>query len=100
MLDLPAPARTRAVAIAGALSVAAAVWFTITFVVCVAGRATFPFDLAWMESGMEAMVARLRAGESMYAAPSLAYVPFLYPPLYYVVVHAAERAAPVLAGLP
>jgi len=100
MLNLPAPIRTRVVALAGAVSVAAAVWFTITFVVCVAGRAIFPFDLAWMESGMEAMVARLRGGESMYIEPSLTYVPFLYPPLYFVVVHAVERAVPGLLGLP
>src|SRR5450631_2699617 len=100
MLNLPAPIRTRVVALAGAVSVAAAVWFTITFVVCVAARAIFPFDLAWMESGMEAMVARLRGGESMYIEPSLTYVPFLYPPLYFVVVHAVERAVPGLLGLP
>jgi hypothetical protein len=100
MLDLPAPTRRRAVAIAGAVAVVAAIWFTTTFVICAALRATFPFDLAWMESGMEAMVARLRAGESMYVEPSLAYVPFLYPPLYYVAVHGLERAIPSLIGLP
>jgi hypothetical protein len=100
MPDLSPPARTRAVAIASAVSVAAAIWFTVVFVVCIAVRATFPFDLAWMESGMEAMVARLRAGQSMYVEPSLAYVPFLYPPLYYVAAHALERAAPGLVGLP
>jgi hypothetical protein len=100
MLDPSPTTRMRVVAIAGAVSAAAAVWFTVAFVVCAAVRATFPFDLAWMESGMEAMVARLRAGQSMYVEPSLAYVPFLYPPLYYVATHALERVAPALVGLP
>jgi hypothetical protein len=100
MPDFWATVRTRAVALAVPISLVAAVWFTTMFVVCASVRATFPFDLAWMESGMEAMVARLRDGQSMYVEPSLAYVPFLYPPLYYVAVHAVERVAPALLGLP
>ncbi len=76
-----------------------AVLYAASFLVCVAARLTFGFELSWMESGMQAMTARLDAHQSMYAAPSPSYVPFVYPPLYYVVAHAIERVAPALAGV-
>jgi hypothetical protein len=72
--------------------------YAATFLACVAIRLTFGFELSWMESGMQAMTARLDAQQSMYAAPSPSYVPFIYPPLYYVVAHVIGRAAPALAG--
>ena len=48
-------------------------------------RLVYPFELEWMEGGMVVHVARLLAGEPVYAAPSLSFVPFGYPPLYYYV---------------
>jgi hypothetical protein len=68
------------------------------FIACVAVRLPFDFELAWMESGMQAMTDRLAAHQSIYAAPSPAYVPFLYPPLYYLAAHALATVAPRLAG--
>ena len=61
--------------------------------ICVAARLTFGFELSWMESGMQAMTDRLAAHQPIYAAPSPSYVPFIYPPLYYVVAHAVDRFA-------
>ncbi len=85
------------VTVTTAVTVLAAL-YAASFLVCAAIRLTFGFELSWMESGMQAMTARLDAHQSMYAAPSPSYVPFIYPPLYYVVAHALGRAAPALAG--
>ena len=85
------------VTVTTAVTVLAAL-YAASFLVCVAIRLTFGFELSWMESGMQAMTARLDAHQSMYAAPSPSYVPFIYPPLYYIVAHALGRAAPALAG--
>jgi hypothetical protein len=46
-------------------------------------RLRYPFDLEWIEGGMVDQVQRLIHGQNMYVAPSLSYVPFLYPPLYF-----------------
>jgi hypothetical protein len=55
-------------------------------------RVAYPFELEWNEGSQVAHVARVLRGEPLYVAPSLAFVPQLYTPLYYWV------AAP-LAGL-
>ena len=46
-------------------------------------RMGFPFELEWIEGGSLSMVHRVAEGRPLYVAPSLAYVPFNYPPLYY-----------------
>lgn len=46
-------------------------------------RLRYPFDLEWIEGGMVDQVQRLLHGQSMYVAPSIHYVPFLYPPFYF-----------------
>jgi hypothetical protein len=46
-------------------------------------RLRYPFDLEWIEGGMVDQVQRLIHGQSMYVAPSINFVPFLYPPLYF-----------------
>jgi len=46
-------------------------------------RLQYPFDLEWIEGGMVDQVQRLVHGESIYIAPSINFVPFLYPPLYF-----------------
>ena len=80
---------------ATALPVVAAT-YVLAFVGCVAARFTFAFELSWLESGMQAMTDRLVTHQSIYVEPSPAYVPFIYPPLYYVVAHALDLALPAL----
>ncbi len=46
-------------------------------------RIRYPFDLEWIEGGMVNQVQRLLHGQGMYVAPSINYVPFLYPPVYF-----------------
>jgi hypothetical protein len=53
-------------------------------------RLRYPFELEWIEGGMVDQVQRLLHGQSMYVAPSINYVPFLYPPLYFYFSAAAS----------
>lgn len=54
-----------------------------TFVVLAVLRAGHPYELEWQEGGVLAHVERLAHGAPLYAAPSLDYIAFPYPPLYY-----------------
>lgn len=48
-------------------------------------RAGHPFELEWMEGGMVDHVARLLHGKPLFVAPSIAFVPYIYNPLFYYV---------------
>jgi hypothetical protein len=58
-------------------------------------RARFPLDLEWMEGGMLLHAARLAEGKTVYVAPSLDFIPFLYTPLYPGVLAALSKLAPL-----
>ncbi len=47
-------------------------------------RVGHPAELEWMEGGMLDHVLRLRQGLPLYAEPSLGFIPFVYPPLWFV----------------
>jgi dolichyl-phosphate-mannose-protein mannosyltransferase len=47
-------------------------------------RIGYPFELEWLEGGSLEHVARLLRGQALYVAPGPEFVPFPYPPLYYV----------------
>jgi len=55
-----------------------------------ARRLAYPYDLEWMEGTMLLHAHRLRAGQPLYAPPSLAFVAFAYPPLQPALVAAAS----------
>ncbi len=46
-------------------------------------RIGYPFEIDWMEGGSVELAARVAGGHSLYTAPSLAFVGWTYPPLYY-----------------
>lgn len=46
-------------------------------------RIDYGFELEWMEGGSLQHLARMLAGEPLYPAPSIEFVPFPYPPFYY-----------------
>jgi hypothetical protein len=48
----------------------------------IAGRASYPYDLEWMEGGMLHHAQRIRLGEGIYVPPSVDFIPYLYTPLY------------------
>lgn len=54
-------------------------------------RIGYLYELEWMEGGMLDHVGRLLEGKSLYVAPSLDFVPFLYPPLYYSISALAAK---------
>jgi hypothetical protein len=60
-----------------------------TFALTVAGRIAFPWPLEWMEGASLQHALRLLAGEPLYAPPSAAFIPYLYPPLAYLPVAGA-----------
>ena len=64
---------------------ALAATLVISMLAAFAGRIAFPYELEWMEGATIVHVQRLAAGEPVYARPSLDFVAFGYPPLYYVV---------------
>jgi 4-amino-4-deoxy-L-arabinose transferase-like glycosyltransferase len=53
------------------------------YLLAVVRRIEYPYELEWMEGAMSAHVARVLGGQRLYVAPTLAFVPFVYPPLYY-----------------
>jgi 4-amino-4-deoxy-L-arabinose transferase-like glycosyltransferase len=70
------------------------IYLTLAFV-----RLRYPFELEWHEGASVDQVRRILAGQALYARPSLAYVPFIYPPLYYY-VSAAVAAVTGIGFLP
>ncbi|MEO6775210.1 MAG: hypothetical protein ABI467_19755 [Kofleriaceae bacterium] len=50
--------------------------------IAIGGRVSYPYDLEWMEGGMLHHALRIQEGHSLYAAPSIDFIPYLYTPLY------------------
>ena len=65
------------------VSVALAIVLVGLLAYTVSGRLFYPFELEWMEGATVIHVSRLLSGEGIYVRPSLAFVPFGYPALYY-----------------
>ncbi len=67
-----------------ALPIAAYLWVALH-------RLGYAYELDWMEGGSVELAAQVAGGHSLYAAPSLAFVGWTYPPLYYWVVAAVAK---------
>ena len=67
------------------LCVAVAVCHVVFYLALSLQRIGYPFELEWMESGSLEHVMRVLRGEALYVAPSVEFVAFPYPPLYYYV---------------
>jgi hypothetical protein len=88
------PKANRASATADALNRAVLGWSVAAaavYVVVALLRLRYPFELEWIEGGSLQQVRRVLAGQPIYAAPTLEYIPFNYTPLYYVVSAWAAR---------
>jgi 4-amino-4-deoxy-L-arabinose transferase-like glycosyltransferase len=72
----------RAAAVVGAGFVAL---FMITALLRIRQRV----ELEWMEGAMVDVALRVLDGKKLYVAPTIEYVPFIYPPLYFYVSAAA-----------
>jgi hypothetical protein len=73
-----------AAALAGLVAVCA-------YLVIALSRLTYPFTVEWLESNSLVEVHRILAGQPLYPAPTVGYVPDGYPPLYFAVSAAAAR---------
>jgi hypothetical protein len=67
-----------------AVPVAAYLWVALH-------RVGYPYELDWMEGGSVELAARVAAGHSIYATPSLEFVGWTYPPLYYWITAAVAK---------
>jgi 4-amino-4-deoxy-L-arabinose transferase-like glycosyltransferase len=54
-------------------------------------RLVYPYEIEWMEGAMLDHVVRILSNKSIYSAPSIDFVAWLYPPLYYYAVAAAAK---------
>lgn len=63
--------------------------------VVVLGRIAYPFELEWMEGAILDHVVRLLHGQPLYVRPSLDFVSYNYPPLYYAVSAAVAKVTGV-----
>lgn len=66
-----------------ACALIASVGFIVMYVFVALKRLSYPFELEWMEGGMVDHVRRILDGFPIYVSPSLDFVPFGYPPLFY-----------------
>jgi 4-amino-4-deoxy-L-arabinose transferase-like glycosyltransferase len=73
------------------LAVAAGLAYTLMYLAIAILRMAYPFELEWMEGGSVEHVGRILSGQAIYCEPSIEFIPFLYPPLYYYVSAAASH---------
>ena len=65
------------------LLLALAILYPAIYLILAYLRLPYPFDLEWMEGACVDHVRRILAGHKLYVGPSLDFVPFIYPPLYF-----------------
>ncbi|MGH2870654.1 MAG: glycosyltransferase family 39 protein, partial [Solirubrobacteraceae bacterium] len=70
------PAIRLVIALAAAAPIGVYLWIALH-------RLGYPYELDWMEGGSVELAARVAAGHSLYAPPSLHFVGWTYTPLYY-----------------
>ncbi len=68
--------------IKAALIICAAGYIFI-YLYCALIRLRYPFELEWLEGGLVNQVQRIVNHQGVYVAPSIDFVPFLYPPMYF-----------------
>lgn len=56
------------------------------------GRASYPYELEWMEGAVLEHVFRIKEGLPLYGPPSLEFTPLIYTPLYYMVAALVGQA--------
>lgn len=61
-------------------------------------RFRYPVELEWMSGGVSDHVERLRAGQPLYVAPTVTFIPYLYPPLHYALSALAASVVPISAA--
>ncbi|MDB4941854.1 MAG: hypothetical protein JWP97_1388 [Labilithrix sp.] len=60
----------------------------------VVARFRHPIDGEWMTGAIRDGVERVRDGRGLYVAPSAEFIPFVYPPVYFVIAAALAKVMP------
>jgi hypothetical protein len=58
-------------------------WYLVSYLVLALIRLRYPFELEWMEGAVVDQVRRVAEGHRLYVAPSIHFIPFQYPPLFF-----------------
>jgi len=77
---------TRLETIANGAVLIAALWFVAAFLWVSFSRIGYPYDLEWMLGGMLTHSLRLLEGKPLFGPPSVEFIPYIYQPLYSIVV--------------
>lgn len=68
------------------LSITLGIAFIIVVLTLSIMRLMYPYEIEWMEGAMLDHVVRILADKPIYSAPTIDFIPWLYPPLYYYAV--------------
>jgi hypothetical protein len=85
----------RAIALARRLVLGLSSLWLVALVVVFSLRIGFPLELEWMEGGSLQQALRMQSGEAVYGPPSPEFVPFLYTPLYSMVLAVLGHVFPL-----
>lgn len=77
------------------LLVSVGVIFILAYVLTALARISYPYELEAMEGGMVDHVLQILDGGRLYGPPSIQFVPYAYPPLYYYLAAALSHVLPV-----
>jgi hypothetical protein len=58
-------------------------WYILAYIALALVRVRYPFELEWMEGAVVEQVRQVAAGHRLYVAPTIDFIPFQYPPLYF-----------------
>ncbi|MBN2354887.1 hypothetical protein JXO59_02180, partial [candidate division KSB1 bacterium] len=75
--------QTRGNRILHGLLLFSALLYFVFFIAVALTRLTYPYALEWAEGGMLDHVHRILLGQPLYVAPSMAFTPYTYTPLYF-----------------
>jgi len=78
----PQPVSARALGLLRAALMALSVLMVAAFLIAARKRLHFAFEFDWIEDGMVACVRHIRSGLPLYSAPTVAFTPYLYTPIY------------------
>jgi 4-amino-4-deoxy-L-arabinose transferase-like glycosyltransferase len=73
----------------------AAIYYIVAFITTAFLRLAYPYELDWLEGVSLDLVRRVLEGQAIYARPSVEFVPFIYPPLFFY----ASAASAAVFGL-
>ena len=69
--------------------------YIAAYILIAVRRMAYPFELEWMEGAVLDQVRQVAAGQRLYVAPSMDFIPFQYPPLYFYLGALITRIAGV-----